>query len=147
MILARYTDDVRRRHRAIGVIVLAILAGLPVAGTVCALLCNPAAGTRNGDGTGSAHHGAGASCREASSSAAGVQILSASHHDCGSHEGTLALVLSTAAAARADWDFVPPPARTVAHARFASYPSFEPEATYSVPPGTCPPATPLVLRV
>ena len=65
---------------ALSALVLVILLGLPVASTICAFLCQPAA---TAAGT-SAHHGDGA-CAERSQASAAVQLVGVSGHDCRSH--------------------------------------------------------------
>ena len=71
-----------RTQRAISLVLLAVLAGLPVSGAVCGALCHPAS---RQDGT-SAHSAADKSCHE-SSGPEHSETVAAVGHDCTSHEG------------------------------------------------------------
>jgi hypothetical protein len=68
--------------RAISVVVLAVLTGIPVAGMTCALICEPA-GHRAARQPG--HHDADAACAAAAGASADVRVIAASRHDCRSH--------------------------------------------------------------
>jgi len=65
----------------VSVLVLVILTGLPVSGTVCAFVCQSASDHAAGA---SAHHGDGA-CAEASQASAAALLHGVSGHDCRSH--------------------------------------------------------------
>ena len=75
--------------------VLVILTALPVSGSVCALLCDAAAGNVT-----AGHHGAAKDCEEPAPSSSGAQIGGVSEHDCGGHDSAV-LRASLAAAEKA----------------------------------------------
>jgi hypothetical protein len=126
------------RHR-IAVVILALLAGLPVSGTVCAMVCESASSAT--------HHGSGQKCEDPAPPSSGPQISGYPEHDCGTHDGAIRQA-STTAAERADVTTKSSPMIVGAAAIESvvlrnSQTSFD----YSSPPGTAPPTTtPLVLR-
>lgn len=141
----RYTRGVSWKHRIISVAVLLVLAGLPVAGTVCAVVCDPGAGVAGAKATGSAHHGAGAACREASGSA-DVQIGAVSEHHCCSRDGSSVLAAALTAT-RGDAGLVAPLAIARADTTLERLVLLDTESGYSPPAGLAPAtSTPVVLR-
>jgi hypothetical protein len=85
--------------RAISVLVLAVLTGLPVSGTTCALICEPGSGrTSRPPG----HHDSDAACATAESSAA-ILVIASARHDCRSHSAVVSppaiLIVRVAASA------------------------------------------------
>ena len=138
---SRYTQSVPWRHR-IAVVLLTVLAGLPISGTVCALACES---TSNADAT---HHGSGRECDEPTQPSSAPQVSGQSEHDCSTHGGLLRPATTTPAE-RADLTAKSAPLVIGA----AQVESVSPRDShifldYSSPPGTAPPTTtPLVLRV
>jgi hypothetical protein len=124
-----------------------ILAGLPLAGIGCALLCasglSDSAHTMGGSADRGSEHTVNRNCNEPP--AAGVQFRGPAGQDCG---GTVVQAPSFAAY-RADAHVRIEPAAPVSiDARLRVRVSAEPASFYERPPGTDPPtATPLVLRV
>jgi hypothetical protein len=137
------------RHR-IAVVVLMVLAALPLAGTVCAMMCVPDSSTA------AAHHEAGQECESAMSASsqassgasidARIGVLSES--DCRNHDGAVPRMVATTAQ-RSDLAVISAAAASgPVHPLFGSLPAFTPLFDYTQPPGTAPPTTtPLVLRV
>ena len=129
------------RHR-IAVVLLTVLAGLPVSGAVCAMVCESASSAA------AAHHGSGQKCEDPAPPSSGPQISGYPEHDCSTHDGALRQA-STTAAERADVTTKSAPivigaVRTESVAFRNSQIFFD----YSSRPGTAPPTTtPLVLRV
>ena len=135
-----YTRSVAWLHR-IALVLLLALTGLPVGGTLCAMVCESAL-------TKSTHHGKDPKCEEPARSSTGAQISGQSAHDCGTHDVSLRPVTTT-------------PERADLHAKVALAlidstslgelelrPSGEDPFDHSAPPGTAPPtARPVVLRV
>ena len=128
----------------VSALVLVILIVLPVSGTVCAFLCQPAS---ENAASASSHHGDGA-CAEPSQAGAAAQLHGVSGHDCRSH--TLAAQpLATIAPERMSGTVtsIAMPAvieQTSGSATLAWWPPLG-QAT---PPGTPPLiTTPIVLRV
>jgi hypothetical protein len=80
----RYTDFVRRFWpRTISAIVVAVLAGLPAAGAICAALC---ASPGHADAiAGHGHHASPSPCHEALGDR--PAIGGTAEHDCGWHDG------------------------------------------------------------
>jgi hypothetical protein len=64
----------------ISALLLVIVTGLPVSGTMCAFLCEPASRTSDA----SAHHG-DAACAQTSQDDDSLQMRGLSGHDCRSH--------------------------------------------------------------
>ncbi len=141
---SRYTRTVSWKQRIIGVVVVTVLTGLPLAGTVCALVC-----AAPGETSTAQHHGAAEDCRErpASASSSGVQ-MAAVPHPCGDHNAT-GQSLATLTPVRADVSLLMPPAvLAVSQISYPDVPPFGLESAYSPPPGIAPPtSTPVVLRV
>ena len=137
----RYTRSVQWRHR-IAVVLLTVLAGLPVAGTVCAMSCESASSAA------ATHHGSGPKCEDPAPPSSGPQISGYPEHDCSTHDGAIRQA-STTAAERADVTAKSAPLILSAVAIESvvlrdSQIFFD----YSSPPRTAPPTTtPLVLRV
>ena len=137
----RYTRSVQWRHR-IAVVLLTVLAGLPVSGTVCAMVCESASSTAT------THHGSGQKCEDPAPPSSGPQISGYPEHDCSTHDGAIRQA-STTAAERADVTTKLAPI-IIGAAAIESVVLRNPQTffDYSSPPGTAPPTTtPLVLRV
>lgn len=117
-----YTRDVGTvRQRSIAVVLLAVLAGLPLGGTVCAALCtttaaSPASSPETSSSEtsspevsspetpdGNHHHHGNIAAHHDDSPSAQLQFTAQSGHDCNSH-GTVAEALT---ASRVDPSFVP----------------------------------------
>jgi hypothetical protein len=126
------------RHR-IALALLLALTGMPVGGTVCALMCDSSQ-TRS-------HHGTDGKCEDPAPSP-GPQIGSASRHDCSTHDASMRLVATTAAE-RSELSAKSAPAvvgRT--EDEVVTLHVAESPFDYAAPPGTAPPTTrPAVLRV
>ena len=124
------------------VVVLVLFTSLPVSGTLCAMMCDSAAAAA------SAHHGSDENCEAAARPSTGVQIESATDHDCGNHDAAIRQVASTVpervelkAAAIVF-------ALSAGHTSFSSLPLRARALADASPPGTAPrTTTPLVLRV
>src|SRR5690349_16227816 len=94
--LSAYTRFVNWRHR-IAVVMLLVLAGLPLAGTVCAMTC------LSGSTALAAHHQEGQDCESATPAAsrsdaganADAKIGALSAHHCGTHDAALPQVAAT----------------------------------------------------
>ena len=137
---SRYTRNVGWRQR-ISALVLVVLAGLPVSGALCAIVCDSANAS-------SSHHGSSTNCEERAGTLGGLQIQAPSEHDCANHDGVVGQIA------------VPATERTALNAASAlsdpaaprlpisaSLPSRAATA-FASPPGPVPPTTtPLVLRV
>lgn len=138
-----YTRIVSLTQRSISIVVLAALTALPVAGTVCAMLCDPAA-----TATASAHHGADKNCEEPARPSTEVQIQGVSEHHCNNHYAAVRQVATTAAE-RADGAAAGSPlVSTTVDATSSTLPALKAALEYITPPGSAPPTTtPLVLRV
>ncbi len=96
-----YTRNVGRTHRIVSAVLLTVLTGLPVSGSVCALVCAGATPSA------SHHHHAGgmseattADCHH--STPDGPAIGAVDSHDCSTHDGILRVAAASPAAARAD---------------------------------------------
>lgn len=147
--LSAYTRFVNWRHR-IAVVMLLVLAGLPLAGTVCAMTC------LSGSTAVAAHHQEGQDCENAMPAAshseaganADAKIGALSAYHCGTHDAALPQVAATDVR-RADFGVIAAPAAfDPVDPLFASVNTFDPLFEYSPPLGTAPPtATPAVLRV
>ena len=137
----RYTRSVQWRHR-IAVVLLAVLAGLPVSGAVCAMVCESASSAA------ATHHGSGQKCEDPAPPSSGPQISGYPEHDCSTHDAALRQATTTAAE-RADLSAASAPLLiTVLHSTVRPLPASESVFDYNAPPGTAPPTTtPLVLRV
>ena len=136
----RYTRCVQWRHR-IAVVLLTVLAGLPVSGTVCAMVCESASSAAT------AHHGPGQKCEHPAPPSSGPQISGYPEHDCSTHDGAIRQT-STTAGERADLTTKSAPiifgAVRTESVVFRDSRIFG----YISPPGSAPPTTtPLVLRV
>lgn len=129
------------RHR-IAVVLLTVLAGLPIAGTACAMVCESASSAA------AAHHGSKQKCEDPAPPSSGPQISGYPEHDCSTHDGAVRQV-STTAAERADVTTKSAPI-VIAAVRTESvvFRNSQIFSDYSSPPGTAPPTTtPPVLRV
>jgi hypothetical protein len=137
-----YTRSVQWRHR-IAVALLTVLAGLPVSGTVCAMVCESASSAT------APHHGSGQKCEDPAPPSSGPQISGYPEHDCSTHDGAVRQA-STTAAERADVTTRSSSIIIGAAVITESVVLRNPQTffDYSSPPGTAPPTTtPLVLRV
>jgi hypothetical protein len=137
----RYTQSVQWRHR-IAVVLLSLLAGLPVSGTACAMVCDSASSAA------ATHHGSGQKCEEPTRPSGGPQIGGHSEHDCSTHDGAIRQATTTAAQ-RADLTAKSAPSM-IGTVQIESVVLRDSQAffDYRSPPGTAPPTTtPLVLRV
>jgi hypothetical protein len=128
--------------RRSAIVVLAVLAALPLAGTVCAILCGSAAAA-----PAVAHHRGGSACSEQSGPSTGPQLGAARSHDCGTHDAGARPV--TTMATRADSIAAPGPSVAIhAHQILQSLDDSDVILDYRPPPGTLPvTSSPLVLRV
>ena len=137
---SRYTRNVSWRHR-ISLTLLMVLTALPVSGSVCAMLCESAAATRE------AHHGSAKPCDDHATSSSGPQLRGASGHDCGHHDAAIRLTATTATRA----DSVTGPsllAPAPVHDSISKLTDAEAVVDYRTPPGSPPPTgSPFVLRV
>jgi hypothetical protein len=136
-----YTRSVQWRHR-IAVVLLTVLAGLPVSGIVCAMVCESASSAA------ATHHGSGQKCEDPAPPPRGPQISGYPEHDCNTHDGAIRQA-STTAAERADVTTKSSPI-IIGAVAIESVALRNPQTffDYSSPPGTAPPTTtPLVLRV
>jgi len=135
-----YTRSVAWRHR-IALVLLLALTGLPVSGTLCAMVCESAS-------TQSTHHGKDPKREEPARSCAGPQISGQSEHDCSTHDVSLRPV--TTAPERADLSAKVAPALIDSTSLGELEPRYGREDAFdhSAPLGTAPPpARPVVLRV
>jgi hypothetical protein len=142
---SRYTPTVGLfRNRGISLVVLAVLAGLPVSGSVCAALCVPAVKAVPDPAM---HDAAASHCDEPASGR--PRVRGTSGHDCSHHDGAAREAASSLTAARAD-TAVLPMARHVAPAAsnlFGST-SVRVHSGSSPPPGAASPTrTPFVLLI
>jgi hypothetical protein len=136
---SRYTRSVSWRHR-IALVLLTVLAGLPVSGTVCAMVCESASSAV------ATHHGSGQKCEEPASPSTGPQTSGHSEHDC-SYDGAVRQAATTAAE-RADMTAKSAPLMIGAVQIELALRVSQTFLGYSSPPDTAPPpTTPLVLRV
>jgi len=94
------------RHR-IAIFVLAILTGLPVAGTMCALICESAATMT------AMHHGSAQTCEMDARQPAPVSLRGVASHDCQTHDVVISQAADTTAAHRGDTTAAAAPAFTV----------------------------------
>jgi hypothetical protein len=132
---------VQWRYR-IAVVLLTVLAGLPVAGTVCAMSCESASSAA------ATHHGSGQKCEDPAPPSSGPQISGYPEHDCSTHDGAIRQA-STTAAERADMT-AKAAALMIGAVAIESIVLRDIQTffDYSSPPSTAPPTTtPLVLRV
>ena len=138
---SRYTRTVSWKQ-FFGVLVLAILSGGPVSGTICALLCDSANSTAS-----AGHHGSSNDCDEPARPSTDVQISGVSDHDCGTHDVAIRQATLTAAE-RANRGVM----RVALTTTFVAVTVKSPATSgshfqYTTPPGTAPPTTtPLILR-
>lgn len=137
-------------QRVIGVVVVMVLTGLPVAGTLCALVCASIMSAAPGETATARHHGSTEDCQEppTPTSSSGVQIGAVSQHPCGEHNGA-SQPHATVVPARAHANLVASPGmRTVSQVAYIDVPSSGSESAYSPPQRIAPPtSTPVVLRV
>jgi hypothetical protein len=128
--------------RGIAIVVLAVLAALPLAGTVCAVMCGSAAAA-----PAAAHHRSGSACSEQSGPSTGSQLRAATPHDCGTHDAGVRQVTTMATRA----DSIAAPGLSVAipaHQILQSLDDSDVTLDYRPPPDTLPvTSSPLVLRV
>ncbi len=137
----RYTRSVQWRHR-IAVVLLTVLAGLPLSGTVCAMVCESASSAA------ATHHGSGQKCEDPAPPSSGPQISGYTEHDCSTHDGAIRQATTTATE-RADLTTKSAPI-IIGAAAIVSVVPRNPQTffDYSSPSGTAPSTTtPLVLRV
>ena len=120
-------------------LMLTVLAGLPVSGTVCAMVCNAASP--------SAHHGSGKNCQESRRASTGPQIRDASEHNCSTHDASIPQATITAAE-RADGVAANATPAVIVVATMTYSGNRDSVFNDSARSGTAPPTTaPLVLRV
>lgn len=126
----------------VGVVALVLVTSLPASGTLCALMCDPAAAAA------SAHHGSDKNCGEVAHASASVQVEGASDHDCGNHDAPIRPVASPVSE-RVELKAAPMVfALSAGHSSFRSLPISAPSIDDASPPGTAPrTTTPVVLRV
>ena len=140
---SRYTRTVSWRHR-ISLVLLIVLTSLPVSGTVCAMLCDSAAPTRD-----AAHH-SGKDCDEErpTTPSPGPAMRGTAGHDCSDHEAAIRVAATTTATRG---DSVADPSLLVAapvHPSISNLIDSDAAFDYRSPPGRTPAtASPLVLRV
>ena len=97
-----YTQDVDRTRRTVSFVLLAVLTGLPLSGSVCALVC---AGTTQ---SASYHHHAAATPEASaadcphSTTPEGPALVAVDGHDCSTHDGILRVAAELPTAARGD---------------------------------------------
>ena len=134
-------DPVSWRHR-IAVVLLVVFAGLPVSGTVCAMVCDSASSAVT------THHSGDQECDQSVQPTTGPQIGGYHEHDCSTHQGAVRQAITTAAE-RADVTAkVAPLATQGIPIEFVALRAATTLIEDSSPPGTAPAtATPLVLRV
>lgn len=138
---SRYTRNVGWRQR-ISALVLVVLAGLPVSGALCAIVCDSGANAT------SSHHGSSKNCEEPAGPLGGLQIQALSEHDCANHDGVVGQIAvpateRTALDAASALSGAAVPRLSIS----ASLPSRAATA-FASPPGPVPlTTTPLVLRV
>jgi hypothetical protein len=140
---SRYTRSVAWRHR-IALVLLLALAGMPVSGTLCAMVCESAA-TQN-----AAHHGKDSKCAEPATPSSGPQISGTSAHDCSTHDASMRQVAITVANKRADLSATVSSTvvDSASHVEFVLLHDGRNSFAYTAPPGTDPPTVrPVVLRV
>jgi hypothetical protein len=137
---SRYTRSVAWRHR-IALVLLLALAGMPVSGTLCGMMCESAARQK------AAHHGKDAKCAEPATPSSGPQISGTSAHDCSTHDASMrqvATVERTDLSAKVLTTVVD----STSHAEFVLLHDARNSFAYTAPPGTDPPTVrPVVLRV
>jgi hypothetical protein len=134
---------VRPDRQLISLVVLAILTVGPVTGTVCAMLCVPAAKS-----DASSHHSPGHHRTEAASASTDVQIFGVSEQDCCDHDA--AARIATRAPERADVGAASASLALTAGVRgaFRALPDATTSVEFDAPPGAAPPTTaPFVLRI
>lgn len=136
-----YTRTVAWRHRIALVLLLAI-TGLPVGGTLCAMVCDSAS-TQT-----ASHHGKDPKCEEPATPSSGPQISDPSAHDCSTHDAMRQVAITTAERA----DLGAKSALSIIGSprlgEFVVLHNAEDSLDDSAPPGIAPPtATPIVLRV
>ena len=137
-----YTRSVAWRHRIALVLLLAI-TGLPVGGTLCAMVCDSAS-TQS-----ASHHGKDPKCEEPATPSSGPQISGQSGHDCSTHDASMQQVAITSAE-RADLSAKSAPS-IIGPPRLGEFVVLHNAADSlddSAPPGIAPPTVrPVVLRV
>jgi hypothetical protein len=130
-------------RQLLSLVVLATLTVGPVAGTVCTMLCVPAA---NSDAA--SHHSPGHHRTEATSASTDLQIFGVSEQDCCDHDA--AARIATLAPERADVGAASPSFASTAavHGAFKALPDATTSVECGAPPGAAPPTTALfVLRI
>ena len=129
------------RHR-IAALMVTVLAGLPVSGTVCAMVCDSA------NTKALSHHGAGKNCEDSTPASTGAQVRGVSEHDCSTHDAAVLQLITTTAPRGDAVAFTTPLAVAIVHAVIETPSNSDPVLESSSPPGPAPPTTaPLVLRV
>ena len=138
-----YTCVVNWR-RPIGVVVVAILAGLPVSGMVCETLCANASGPVSP----AAHGDAPDHCHDQAAAPSGAQLGRTTAHDCHTHDAILQYAAGPAAERVASVVMAHWLATDVLRVPAAVLVASGPVISRGAPPGRIPlTATPLVLRV
>lgn len=139
------------KQRVVGAVVLSVLAGLPVLGTVCAELCDPAVNSASSyHAEVATHYGSKAACHEPRDSA-GVRAGATSGHDCVPHDGTVRGANRTLTTGRADTSVLPAAAAPAfvafVQAALSPFISVGTRSGYNPPPGASPTGAPRVLRI
>lgn len=130
----------RRITGLLGLLVLLVLTGLPILGTICAVQCDAAAH----------HHGSAASCHEPASGSTGLSafaLLPVSVHDCSDHDAMVAEACAVVehVSRSAAFTVAVSPAVPIVPAPSIALGPHSPDGT---PPGSAPPLRrALVLRV
>lgn len=121
---------------------LTVLAGLPVSGTMCAMLCELASSAA------ATHHGTGQECEKPAQSSDGPQVGGQSEHDCSLHNGAIRLASTTAAERTGAATKSVPLMIGAVPIAFDILRDSQTLFDYRSPPDPAPPTvTPLVLRV
>jgi hypothetical protein len=139
---SRYTRSVAWRH-GIALVLLLALAGMPVGGALCAMVCDSASTKM------ASHHGTGRQCDAPARSSSALGMSGVSEHDCSTHDGSTRLIATTSSE-RAD--LRAKSAHTVvdstSHGELVLARAPQDAVDHTAPPGSAPPTTrPAVLRV
>jgi hypothetical protein len=126
----------------ISLVALIVLAALPLAGTICAIACDPAATAASG------HHGADTDCQQSATPSPGTQIQGVSGHDCSNHDAAARPVAMAAGERILLQAHATPVADFAALTLSPSLAASAHGVAYTGPPATTAlPTTPLVLRI
>jgi len=123
------------KQRVVGAVVLSVLAGLLVLGTVCAALCDLAVNSASSHHAEVAtDHGPKAACHQPRDSA-DVRVGATSGHDCGAHDGTVREANATPTTGRADTSVLSAAAApALVQAALSPFISIGTRSGYSPPP-------------